>query len=63
MQAIHGVYLDRKRRSIARLISQYIRHDGSSVGAPPELREVSTHAQQMVTLVTAVMSETYTYAR
>lgn len=62
-QAVHGVYLERKRRSIDRLLGSYIKPDGQPVGVPPDLREVSPHAQQLVQLVAGIQSETFTYAR
>jgi hypothetical protein len=62
-QAVHGVYLERKRRSIDRLLGNYIKPDGQPVGVPPDLREVSPHAQQLVQLVAGIQSETFTYAR
>jgi hypothetical protein len=62
-QAVHGVYLERKRRSIDRLLGNYIKPDGQAVGVPPDLREVSPHAQQLVHLVAGIQSETFTYAR
>jgi hypothetical protein len=37
--------------------------DGSSVGIPPTLYDVSPQAQQLVQLVAAVQAETFTYAR
>lgn len=60
---VHGVYLERKRRSIDRLLANYIQPDGQPVGVPPELRDVTPHAAQLVQLVAAVQSETFTYAR
>ncbi|WIA14506.1 hypothetical protein OEZ85_003026 [Tetradesmus obliquus] len=63
IQAVHGVYFERKRRSIDRLLGSYIKPDGQPVGVPPDLREVSPHAQQLVQLVAGIQSETFTYAR
>jgi hypothetical protein len=57
------VYLERKRRSIDRLLGNYIKPDGQPVGVPPDLREVSPHAQQLVQVVAGIQSETFTYAR
>lgn len=37
--------------------------DGSPVGIPPSLSDVSPQAQQLVGLVAAVQAETFTYAR
>lgn len=37
--------------------------DGSSVGVPPSLYDVSPQAQQLMQLVAAVQAETFTYAR
>lgn len=37
--------------------------DGSPVGIPPSLYDVSPQAQQLVQLVAAVQAETFTYAR
>jgi len=40
-----------------------VQADGSSVGVPPVLADVSPQAQQLVALVAAVQAETFTYAR
>jgi hypothetical protein len=57
------VYLERKWRSIDRLLGNYIKPDGQPVGVPPDLKEVSPHAQQLVQVVAGIQSETFTYAR
>lgn len=64
-QAVHGVYLGRKRRSLDRLLASYVRPDGLApgVGAPPELREPSPPARQLVALAAAVQGEAYSYSR
>jgi len=40
-QIMFDTYLDRKRRQLDRLLSSYVRADGSPVGVPPELRDVT----------------------
>jgi hypothetical protein len=55
--------LDRKRASLGRALRAYARPDGSAVGVPPELRDVSPQAMQLVGAVVGVQAEVLQYAR
>lgn len=62
-QAQFGIYLERKRASLGRALRAYARPDGSAVGVPPELRDVSPQAMQLVGAVVGVQAEVLQYAR
>ena len=62
-KSMFHIYLQRKCRALDRLLASYIKPDGSSVGVPPELKDVSPPCAQVLQLVVSIQAEVFTYAR
>lgn len=58
-----SIYLDRKRRTLDRILSGYVRPDAGPLGVPPELKDITPNCQQLLHTVIVIQSEVYTYAR